>query len=147
MPTLTLTWTWQHRTGNCSSAPGVVPQVACRLMASIQELGQVDRRQIASLAGLDPHARESGLYKGKRKIHGGRSKSGVQCKWLLSSQSDGITTGRSFISKCVMMAKLRRPRLLLWRDASLSESCDDQKRYELSAVKTVAQVSLGNWSL
>lgn len=55
------------------SVPGVGPQVACRLMASMPELGQVDRRQIASLAGLAPHARESGLYKGKRKIYGGRS--------------------------------------------------------------------------
>jgi transposase len=55
------------------SAPGVGPQVACRLMASMPELGHVDRRQIASLAGLAPHARESGLYKGKRTIHGGRS--------------------------------------------------------------------------
>jgi transposase len=55
------------------SAPGVGPQVACRLMASMPELGRVDRRQIASLAGLAPHARESGLYKGKRTIHGGRS--------------------------------------------------------------------------
>jgi transposase len=42
-------------------------------MASMPELGHVDRRQIASLAGLAPHARESGLYKGKRTIHGGRS--------------------------------------------------------------------------
>jgi transposase len=55
------------------SVPGIGPQIACRLMASMPELGHVDRRQIASLAGLAPHARESGLYKGKRKIHGGRS--------------------------------------------------------------------------
>lgn len=55
------------------SAPGVGPQVACRLMASMPELGHVDRRQIASLAGLAPHARESGIYKGKRTIHSGRS--------------------------------------------------------------------------
>ncbi len=54
------------------SVPGVGPQTACHLMASMPELGQVNRRQIASLAGLAPHARESGLYKGKRAIHGGR---------------------------------------------------------------------------
>ncbi|WP_018687238.1 IS110 family transposase [Ahrensia kielensis] len=54
------------------SVPGVGPQTACHLMASLPELGQVNRRQIASLAGLAPHARESGLYKGKRTINGGR---------------------------------------------------------------------------
>jgi len=54
------------------SVPGVGPQTAGHLMASMPELGEVNRRQIASLAGLAPHPRESGLYKGKRAIHGGR---------------------------------------------------------------------------
>ncbi|WP_350084184.1 IS110 family transposase [Hoeflea sp.] len=54
------------------SVPGIGPQTACHPMASIPELGQVNRRQIASLVGLAPHAREAGLYKGKRSIHGGR---------------------------------------------------------------------------
>lgn len=54
------------------SVPGIGPQTACHLMASMPELGQVNRRQIASLAGLAPHPRESGTYKGKRAIHGGR---------------------------------------------------------------------------
>lgn len=54
------------------TVPGVGPQTACHLMASMPELGCVNRRQIASLAGLAPHARESGHYKGKRTIHGGR---------------------------------------------------------------------------
>nr|WP_245305380.1 transposase [Rhizobium leguminosarum] len=33
-----------------------------------------DQRQVASLAGLAPHARESGKWKGKRFIFGGRAK-------------------------------------------------------------------------
>lgn len=65
------------------SVPGIGPQVACRLIASMPELGHVDRRQIASLAGLAPHARESGLYKGKRKIHGGRSQ--VRCAMYMAA--------------------------------------------------------------
>lgn len=55
------------------SVPGVGPQTACHLMASMPEFGKVNRRQIASLAGLTPYARESRLYKGKRAIHGGRA--------------------------------------------------------------------------
>lgn len=54
------------------SAPGVGAQVAGQLLALLPELGHADRRQIAHLAGLAPHARESGLYKGKRRIRGGR---------------------------------------------------------------------------
>jgi len=54
------------------SVPGIGPQTASHLMASMPERGQVNRRQIASLAGLAPHPRESETYKGKRAIHGGR---------------------------------------------------------------------------
>ena len=42
-------------------------------LAHLPELGKVSRQQIASLAGLAPHPRESGTWKGKRKIYGGRS--------------------------------------------------------------------------
>ncbi|WP_291198162.1 IS110 family transposase [Hyphomonas sp.] len=55
------------------SAPGVGPQIACTLIANLPELGKTDRRAIANLAGLAPHAHESGRQTGKRKIWGGRS--------------------------------------------------------------------------
>ena len=42
------------------------------LLAELPELGCLDRRQIASLAGLAPVARDSGLMRGRRVIHGGR---------------------------------------------------------------------------
>jgi transposase len=54
------------------TAPGVGPQVASTLIACLPELGQVDRRAIASLAGLAPHASESGIRTGRRRIWGGR---------------------------------------------------------------------------
>ena len=52
---------------------GVGPKTANVLLAHLPELGKVSRQQIASLAGLAPHPRESGTWKGKRKIYGGRS--------------------------------------------------------------------------
>lgn len=55
------------------TAPGVGPQVASTLIAGLPELGQIDRRAIASLAGLAPHASESGIRTGRRRIWGGRS--------------------------------------------------------------------------
>ena len=54
------------------SAPGVGPVVATTLLALLPELGSANRRQIASLAGLAPHARESGARTGDRHVHGGR---------------------------------------------------------------------------
>lgn len=54
------------------SAPGVGPVVAATLIAELPELGQIDRRSIAALAGLAPIARDSGRRSGPRSIGGGR---------------------------------------------------------------------------
>ncbi len=42
------------------------------LLAGLPELGELDRRQIAALVGVAPFDRESGTWKGKRMIAGGR---------------------------------------------------------------------------
>jgi transposase len=55
------------------TAPGVGPAIASVLLAYLPELGSIDRRAIASLAGLAPHACESGHSKGRRQVWGGRS--------------------------------------------------------------------------
>jgi transposase len=54
--------------------PGVGPTTARTLLAELPELGSLDRRQIASLAGLAPWTRQSGTWKGKSFIGGGRGK-------------------------------------------------------------------------
>lgn len=56
------------------SATGVGPVCAAVILASLPELGRVDRRAIAALAGLAPIARESGLMRGKRHVQGGRKR-------------------------------------------------------------------------
>jgi transposase len=55
------------------SVPGIGPSLAATLIARLPELGQRDHRQIASLAGLAPHACDSGQHRGKRRIWGGRA--------------------------------------------------------------------------
>lgn len=54
------------------TAPGVGRAVALTLLADLPELGKLDRRAIASLAGLAPHVSQSGADKGKASIAGGR---------------------------------------------------------------------------
>jgi transposase len=54
------------------SAPGVGPIVAASLIARLPELGHLSRGAIANLAGLAPHACDSGHMRGKRHIWGGR---------------------------------------------------------------------------
>lgn len=54
------------------SAPGIGPAVAITLLADLPELGHLNRKAIASLAGLAPHSDESGTRKGQGHIGGGR---------------------------------------------------------------------------
>ncbi|WP_370676023.1 IS110 family transposase [Pleomorphomonas sp. PLEO] len=55
------------------SLPGVGSLTAIALLAHMPELGSLQRRQAASLAGVAPHANDSGLFKGHRTMRGGRS--------------------------------------------------------------------------
>ncbi len=55
------------------SMPGIGPVSAASLLAELPELGQLTRRKIAALVGLAPHARDSGAFKGRRTIWGGRA--------------------------------------------------------------------------
>lgn len=62
--------------GDCRrlrSVPGIGPALSVAVLASLPELGRLDRRRIASLAGLAPHACDSGLHRGKRRVWGGRA--------------------------------------------------------------------------
>ncbi len=52
---------------------GIGEVTAASLLAYLPELGRLDRRQIAALAGLAPYNADSGQHSGKRRIRGGRA--------------------------------------------------------------------------
>lgn len=54
------------------TVPGVGPVTAITLLALLPELGQLNRKQIASLCGVAPYARQSGEKCGYRRTFGGR---------------------------------------------------------------------------
>jgi transposase len=55
------------------SAPSVGPGVARSLLVDLPELGRLSRKQIASLVGLAPFARDSGRTRGQRSVRAGRA--------------------------------------------------------------------------
>ena len=63
---------WREKEDLLASVPGVGPITARTLIAELPELGALDGKQIASLAGLAPFTRQSGQWKGKAMIAGGR---------------------------------------------------------------------------
>lgn len=56
------------------SVPGVGPVACMQLITQMPELGHVGPKQVAALAGLAPFNVDSGAYRGKRKIGGGRKR-------------------------------------------------------------------------
>jgi len=54
------------------SLPGFGPAISTTLMTDMPELGTLDRRAVASLAGLAPHPSQSGTAPGRHEIAGGR---------------------------------------------------------------------------
>jgi transposase len=63
---------WREKEDLLASVPGVGSKTARVLLGEMPELGTLDRREIASLAGLAPYVRQSGKWKGKSMIEGGR---------------------------------------------------------------------------
>ena len=61
-----------QRAQTLRSIPGIGRVVAATLLAQMPELGTVNRRQAASLAGCAPHPRDSGKAKQYRATKGGR---------------------------------------------------------------------------
>lgn len=64
---------WPEKEDLLRSVPGIGPTVARTLLAEMPELGALDRREIAALAGLAPWTRQSGRWRGKSFIGGGRA--------------------------------------------------------------------------
>lgn len=64
---------WRIKEDLLASVPGIGKTIARTLIASLPELGSLTARQIASLAGLAPFTRQSGKWRGRSFIGGGRS--------------------------------------------------------------------------
>jgi transposase len=54
------------------SANGIGRVASATLIGTVPELGELNRREIAALVGVAPMANESGNYRGRRRVQGGR---------------------------------------------------------------------------
>lgn len=63
---------WRERDNLLQSVPGIGDVTAYTLLADLPELGRLDRRKIAALVGVAPLNRDSGHWRGRRRIAGGR---------------------------------------------------------------------------
>ena len=63
---------WREKDDLLKSVPGVGPVLSMTLLASLPELGELNRKKIAALVGLAPLNRDSGTFRGHRSVWGGR---------------------------------------------------------------------------
>ncbi len=64
---------WREKDDLLRSVPGVGPVLTTTLLGDVPELGQLNRKQIAALIGVAPLNRDSGTYRGRRAVWGGRA--------------------------------------------------------------------------
>jgi len=64
---------WRATEDLLRTVPGIGPVISRTLLGELPELGHLNRKQIASLVGVAPHARDSGTLRGKRMVWGGRA--------------------------------------------------------------------------
>lgn len=64
---------WREKVELLESVPGIARVTSMNLLATLPELGTLNRRQIAALVGVAPFNRDSGRWQGKRSIYGGRA--------------------------------------------------------------------------
>jgi transposase len=64
---------WREQDDLLRSVPGVGQVLSLSLITGLPELGTLSRRQIAALVGVAPLNRDSGLFRGKRIVWGGRA--------------------------------------------------------------------------
>lgn len=85
-----------------TALPGVGRITAIKLLAYLPELGRPDfnRKQIASLVGIAPHPRESGRWRGRCQISGGRAE--IRCALYMSA----LTASRHFPKLAAFYEKL-----------------------------------------
>ena len=65
---------WREREDLLRSVPGIGPVVSATLIADLPELGRLNRKEIAALVGVAPLNCDSGRWRGRRHIRGGRAR-------------------------------------------------------------------------
>ena len=109
--------TLQLRVECLDALPGVGLRTAVLVLTHMPELGQMNRQQVAALAGLAPWTRDSGTMKGQRCIGGGRpevrlalymaSLSVVRCNPILRSFYDRLVA-KGKLKKVALTAVMRK---------------------------------------
>jgi len=109
---------WKAKDDLLQSVPGVGKVTSLTLSIDLPELGTLNRKQIAALAGLAPVNRDSGAMTGKRRIWGGRASirtvlymacvASLRCNPMIQSLYARLTQQRRKPVKVALVACMRK---------------------------------------
>ncbi len=119
---------WKQKMKLLTSVPGVGEVVATTLISSLPELGELSHKSISYLVGVAPLNRDSGKFRGKRKIWGGRAK--VRCVLymaaLVAVRFNPVI--KAFYQRLLEKGKLKKVALTAWAAQTLnSVECHGQR--------------------
>lgn len=105
--------TWRANEELLRSVPGVGPVLARTLLAELPELGTLPRRRLCALVGVAPFNRDSGTFRGKRQVWGGRTpvRAALYMGALVATRHNPLI--REFYERLLQRASRRR--WLWWR--------------------------------
>ncbi len=103
---------WREKEDLLTTVPGVGNVTAMTLVADLPELGMLNRKQIAALAGVAPFNRDSGTLRGKRTIWGGRGsvRAALYMAALVATRRNHVI--RAFYRRLVAAGKAKKTALV-----------------------------------
>jgi transposase len=114
---------WVQQDTLLRTVPGIGSQTILSLQAWLPELGTLNRHQIAALVGVAPFNRDSGVFRGRRMIRGGRHKvrqalymatlSAVRYNPVIKALFDRLTKQAGKSGKVALVACMRKFLIIL----------------------------------
>lgn len=121
--------TFQKKDEILRSAPGVGKVTAAILLSDLPELGKLDRKKIAALVGVAPFNNDSGHFRGKRRIKGGRPTVRTVLYMATITATKFNPVIRSFYHHLLLQGKLKKValvacmrKLLIYLNAMIRDS-------------------------
>ena len=102
---------WREKDLILRSTPGVGPVLSVSLLAGVPELGKLNRQKLAALVGVAPLNRDSGTYRGTRKVWGGRAQVRAVLYMAAVSASRANPVIRDFYQR--LLAAGKKPKVAL----------------------------------
>lgn len=103
---------WHDYDAILQSTPGVGPVLSCTLISQLPELGDLNRKEIAALVGVAPFNRDSGTWRGRRTIWGGRAsvRAVLYMSTLVATRHNPVI--REFYERLLASGKVKKVALI-----------------------------------